>query len=56
MKRYLFTLKCDTGKVRLSTVATDLQAAIRIVCAAEHCPGSAIIAVRETTPNRRRNT
>lgn len=46
MKKYHFTLKSDTGTVRIRTVATDLQAAIRIVCAAELCPESAIIAIR----------
>ncbi|HSA34162.1 MAG TPA: hypothetical protein P5077_10585 [bacterium] len=54
MKRCIFTLKHDRGRFRLATVARDLQAAIRIICAAENCPESAIIAIKKTTPKKRR--
>ena len=45
MKTYRFTLKSDSGRVRIRTVASSLNAAIHIICTAELCPESAILKI-----------
>lgn len=46
MHKYKFTIKHDGGKHVLSTTATDVVAAMKIVMAAERCPERAIINIK----------
>ena len=46
MRMYEVTLLHDNGVVRIRTRARTYQAAIRIVCHAEHAPESAVQAWR----------
>ena len=46
MQKYKFTIKHDGGKHVLSTTATDVVAAMKIVMAAEKCPERAIVNIK----------
>ena len=46
MKFYTFTLEHDTGKINITTAASNLAEAIRLIETAENCPESAILKIR----------
>lgn len=43
--RYTFTLRRDSGTVKLTTAARNKQAAREIIKRAERCPDRAIVAI-----------
>ena len=50
MKKHIFTLKHDSGKITLTTWGySSIQAATKFICNLEKCPERAIIKVIEKT-------
>jgi hypothetical protein len=46
MHKFQITLVHDAGKIKITTSASSIQAAITIVCEAEGCPEIAIINIK----------
>ena len=47
MKRFIITVKHDSGLKRIETVSTDQETAISIVMKRENCPRCAIVQIKE---------
>ena len=48
MKQYKFTIKYDGGTHKLTTTASSLEQALKIIMDAEKCPEGAVINIKIT--------
>ncbi len=46
MFEFIFTLKTDSGKFKIKTIATSLKTAKSIIMNSENCPEQAILSIK----------